>query len=101
MGRMRSIWGEDCMEFKPERWISSSGGIKHVPSYKFPTFNAGPRACLGKNMAFSELKIVATTIIYHYHIQLVEGHLVLPADSMILHMKYGLKVKLNRRSEFN
>ncbi|KAJ0763944.1 putative cytochrome P450 [Helianthus annuus] len=101
MGRMESIWGEDCMEFKPERWISSSGGIKHVPSYKFPTFNAGPRACLGKNMAFSELKIVATTIIYHYQIQLVEGHLVLPADSMILHMKYGLKVKLNRRSEFN
>ncbi|KAJ0721558.1 putative cytochrome P450 [Helianthus annuus] len=101
MGRMESIWGEDCMEFKPERWISSSGGIKHVPSYKFPTFNAGPRACLGKNMAFSELKIVATTIIYHYQIQLVEGHLVLPADSMILHMKYGLKVKLNRRSGFN
>ncbi|KAM0042437.1 putative cytochrome P450 [Helianthus debilis subsp. tardiflorus] len=99
MGRMRSVWGEDCMEFKPERWISSSGGIKHVPSYKFPTFNAGPRACLGKNMAFSELKIVATTIIYHYHIQLVEGHLVLPANSMVLHMKYGLKVKLNRRSK--
>ncbi|KAJ0900646.1 putative cytochrome P450 [Helianthus annuus] len=99
MGRMESIWGKDCMEFKPERWISDSGGIKNEPSYKFPTFNAGPRACLGKNMAFSQLKIVVTTIIYHYHVQLVEDHPVLPADSIVLHMKHGLKVRLNRRSK--
>ncbi|KAM0042441.1 putative cytochrome P450 [Helianthus debilis subsp. tardiflorus] len=101
MGRMGSIWGNDCMEFKPEKWISNGGGIKHEPSYKFPVFNAGPRTCLGKNMALSQLKIVSTAIIYHYHIQLVEGHPVLPADSMILHMKHGLKVRLSRRSELN
>ncbi|KAM0042427.1 putative cytochrome P450 [Helianthus debilis subsp. tardiflorus] len=99
MGRMKTIWGEDCMEFKPERWISKSGETKNEPSYKFPIFNAGPRTCLGKNMALSQLKIVATTIIYHYHIQLVEGHLVLPAD--VLEMKHGLKVRLNKRSQLN
>ncbi|KAA8523444.1 hypothetical protein F0562_009867 [Nyssa sinensis] len=46
MGRMETIWGQDCLEFKPERWISDRGGIKHEPSYKFPAFNAGPRTCL-------------------------------------------------------
>ncbi|KAL9147003.1 hypothetical protein ABFS82_13G147300 [Erythranthe guttata] len=51
-GRMESVWGNDCSEFKPERWISDSGLIKHEPSYKFPAFNAGPRTCVGKEMAF-------------------------------------------------
>ncbi|MFS7959855.1 putative cytochrome P450 [Helianthus anomalus] len=101
MTRMESIWGEDCMQFKPKRWISDSGRIKHEPSYKFATFSAGPRTCLGKNIALSQMKILLTTIIHHYHIQLVECHPVLPADSMILQMKHGLKVILNRRDEFN
>nr|GEY34598.1 alkane hydroxylase MAH1-like [Tanacetum cinerariifolium] len=90
MGRMKSIWGEDCMGFKPERWILENGRIKHEPSYKFTAFNAGPRTCVGKNMAFSTMKILSTTIIYNYHIELMKGRLVVPADSVILQMKHGL-----------
>ncbi|KAL1559871.1 alkane hydroxylase MAH1-like [Salvia divinorum] len=95
VGRMQSVWGEDCLEFKPERWISPSGKIKHEPSYKFPAFNAGPRTCLGKEMAFIQMKMVAAAIIYHYHVELVEGHPVYPRDSVILQAKHGLKVRLS------
>ncbi|GJV44162.1 alkane hydroxylase MAH1-like protein, partial [Tanacetum coccineum] len=91
MGRMKSLWGEDCMEFKPERWILENRRIKHEPSYKFTAFNAGPRTCVGKNMAFSTMKMLSTTIIYNYHIELVKGHLVVPVDSVILQMKHGFK----------
>ncbi|GJS02000.1 cytochrome P450 [Tanacetum coccineum] len=101
MGRMKSIWGEDCNEFKPERWLSKGGGIEHQPSYKFITFNAGPRTCLGKDTSFFLLKIVSASIIYRYHIELVEGHCVLPADSIVLRMKHGLKVRLSKRSGIN
>ncbi|CAO2830530.1 unnamed protein product [Amaranthus hypochondriacus] len=96
MGRMKSIWGEDCCEFKPERWISEQGKLKHEPSYKFFSFNAGPRTCLGKNMAFTQMKVVAATFIRNYDIQVVEDHLVVPDLSIILHMKYGFKVKMMR-----
>lgn len=59
MGRMEQIWGEDCMEFKPERWISERGDIIHVPSYKFIAFNTGPRICIGKDISFIQMKMVA------------------------------------------
>ncbi|KAJ6288978.1 hypothetical protein OIU76_024877 [Salix suchowensis] len=97
MGRMASIWGPDCLEFKPERWISESGKIKHEPSYKFLAFNAGPRTCLGKGVAFTQMKAVAAAIIHNYQVQVVEGHPVTPSSSIILHMKHGLKARLSRK----
>ncbi|KAI3696030.1 hypothetical protein L1987_79039 [Smallanthus sonchifolius] len=94
MGRMESVWGKDCLKFKPERWFATGGGIEHQPSYKFHAFNAGPRTCLGKQMSFTQMKIVAATIIYHYHVELVKGHPILPSNSVILEIKNGLKVRL-------
>ncbi|KAF8404215.1 hypothetical protein HHK36_009098 [Tetracentron sinense] len=97
MGRMESIWGKDCLEFKPERWISPQGGIIHQPSFKFLAFNAGPRSCMGKEVAFIQMKSVAATMISNYHVQVVEGHPVSPSTSIILHMKHGLMVRVIKR----
>ncbi|XP_059308000.1 alkane hydroxylase MAH1-like [Lycium ferocissimum] len=97
MARMESIWGEDCLEFKPERWISERGTIKHEPSYKFLAFNAGPRTCLGKEVAFTQMKAVAATIIHNYQVELVEGHPIEPNASIILYMRHGFKVGISRR----
>ncbi|CAI9096062.1 OLC1v1032131C1 [Oldenlandia corymbosa var. corymbosa] len=97
MGRMESIWGKECLEFQPERWISETGKIRHEPSFKFPAFNAGPRTCLGKEMSFVQMKMVAASIIYSYHVRLVDSHPVSPSDSIIIQMKHGLKVVLSKR----
>ncbi|KAL2528074.1 Cytochrome [Forsythia ovata] len=97
MGRMESIWGKDCLEFKPERWISERGTIKHEPSYKFLAFNAGPRTCLGKEVAFTQMKAVAATIIHNYQVEVVKGHKIAPNCSIILYMKNGLKVRISKR----
>ncbi|XP_059296762.1 alkane hydroxylase MAH1-like [Lycium ferocissimum] len=97
MGRMETIWGKDCLEFKPERWISERGRIKHEPSFKFPAFNAGPRTCLGKEMAFIQMKMVAATLIYNYHIELVQPQIISPTPSIIVQVKNGLKVMLVKR----
>ncbi|KAL8123998.1 alkane hydroxylase MAH1-like [Apium graveolens] len=97
MARMVHVWGKDCWEFKPERWIGKDGSIKHVPPHKFLSFNAGPRTYLGKNVAYSQLKLVVAALIYNYSFQLVEGHLATPTLSMILYMKHGLKVRVRNR----
>ncbi|XP_027348040.1 alkane hydroxylase MAH1-like [Abrus precatorius] len=98
MGRVKEIWGEDCLQFRPERWISKKGGIIHMPSYKFIAFNAGPRSCLGKDISFTEMKMVAAAILWNYHIKVSEGHPISPSVSIVLHMRHGLKVKVTNRN---
>ncbi|KAI4325887.1 hypothetical protein MLD38_031251 [Melastoma candidum] len=98
MGRMKSIWGDDASEFRPERWISEKGTIKHEPSYKFLSFNAGPRTCLGKEVAFIQMKTIVASILHEYNVHMMAGQKVVPANSIILHMRHGLKVKISRRT---
>ncbi|GAB2299831.1 hypothetical protein Dimus_033883 [Dionaea muscipula] len=60
MGRSEKIWGKHWAEFRPERWlaVSEAGNRKFVARdpYSYPVFQAGPRICLGKEMAFLQMK---------------------------------------------
>ncbi|KAL2921303.1 Noroxomaritidine synthase [Bienertia sinuspersici] len=94
---MKSIWGDDCNDFKPERWIEKGGTIKHEPSYKFSVFGAGPRTCIRKQMDFTQMKIVAATIIRNYHIEVIQQSDHVPEGSMVSHVKIGFKIKVCRR----
>lgn len=60
MHRTPSLWGEDCNEFKPERWLDPNV-LKHP--YQYVPFQKGPRICLGMEMAYLEAKIVMTRIL--------------------------------------
>ncbi|KAE8710196.1 Detected protein of unknown function [Hibiscus syriacus] len=97
MGRMRSVWGDDCHEFKPERWITEHGEIKHVPHYQFMAFSAGPRICLRKELALTMMKATAAMIIYNYDIQILKDHPSEPKNSVVFHMKHGLMARINNR----
>nr|KYP40695.1 Cytochrome P450 86A2 [Cajanus cajan] len=96
MGRMESIWGKDCKEFKPERWLRN-GRFVSESAYKFSAFNGGPRLCLGKDFAYYQMKYAAASIIFRYHVKVVENHHVVPKLALTLYMKHGLKVNLHRR----
>ncbi|XP_022741910.1 alkane hydroxylase MAH1-like [Durio zibethinus] len=97
MGRNEEIWGKDCLEFKPERWISENGDILHVPTYKFSAFSAGPRTCLGKDMSFKQMKLVTINVLWNYQVELVEGQPIAPSKSITLHIENGLKVRIKKR----
>jgi cytochrome P450 len=110
MGRMESIWGPDCATFRPERWLvprainaggSEEGGDielrRDVSAFRFAAFNAGPRTCLGKDMAYVLMKSVASTLLLHFRVKLVPGHEVLPKPSVTLYMKHGFLVTLEPR----
>ncbi|PIN22009.1 Cytochrome P450 CYP4/CYP19/CYP26 subfamily [Handroanthus impetiginosus] len=96
MGRMESIWGKDCKEFRPERWLRDRRFMSES-AYKFTAFNGGPRLCLGKDFAYYQMKFVAASILYRYRVMIVKNHPVVPKMALTMYMKYGLKVELVRR----
>ncbi|XP_044482643.1 cytochrome P450 86A1-like [Mangifera indica] len=100
MGRMKTIWGDDCMEFRPDRWLSAEGDRFEPPKdgYKFVAFNAGPRTCLGKDLAYLQMKSVASAVLLRYRLSLAPGHEVEQKMSLTLFMKNGLHVHLHPRA---
>lgn len=101
IGRMKTIWGQDCLEFRPERWLTAEGDRFETPndSYKFVAFNAGPRTCLGKDLAYLQMKSVASAVLLRYRLSPVPGHRVEQKMSLSLFMKNGLHVYLQPRGE--
>ena len=75
MGRLEMLWGSDWAEFKPARWLqmqkeenSKSWRFVGRDSYKYPVFQAGPRICLGKEMAFLQMKRVVAGVLRRFKV---------------------------------
>ena len=92
MGRMESIWGADCLQFRPERWFKEGEFVNDNP-YKFPVFHAGPRVCLGKEMAFIQMKSVVASVVHGFSFK-VDGEIASPdyVVSLTMRMRGGLPV---------
>ncbi|KAF3793942.1 Cytochrome P450 94A1 [Nymphaea thermarum] len=100
MGRSKELWGANCHEFVPERWLDNG---KFVPEnqFKFPVFHAGPRTCLGKDMAYIQMKSLVASILYSFEIHVANGGPNPPPYTLALTMKMkeGLTVRVIRRRE--
>ncbi|XP_039128028.1 cytochrome P450 94A1-like [Dioscorea cayenensis subsp. rotundata] len=98
MGRMESIWGKDCLEFKPERWLDNNGVFRPESPYKYPVFHAGPRMCLGKEMAYIQMKSIVACVLERFRVDVVEKEKIPEHTlSLTLRMKHGLMVRIRDR----
>ncbi|KAL4895595.1 cytochrome P450 [Aspergillus ambiguus] len=55
-------------EFIPERWISDEFSSDNKAALQ--PFSFGPRNCLGKNLAYSELRLILAKVLYHFDLSL-------------------------------
>jgi len=75
IGRDPNLWKEPDT-FVPERWIRFDKDgktmlpVKRPDEYVFPVFWAGPRLCLGKDMARFEAKLLACSIFKSFRIEI-------------------------------
>ncbi|KAJ8536573.1 hypothetical protein K7X08_034974 [Anisodus acutangulus] len=97
MGRMEEIWGKDRLEFKPDRWFDENGVLRSVCPYNFPVFQAGPRVCLGKEMAFTQMKYVLASVLRQFEIKPVNLDKPIFVPLLTAHMVGGFNVRIYNR----
>ncbi|XP_011028759.1 PREDICTED: cytochrome P450 94A1-like [Populus euphratica] len=109
MGRLEVLWGSDWGKFKPERWLESAadGANKNGKwsfvgrdPYTYPVFQAGPRICLGKDMAFLQMKRIVAGILRRFKVVPVaeDGFEPVFIADLTSKMKGGFPVRFEERS---
>ncbi|XP_062592650.1 ultra-long-chain fatty acid omega-hydroxylase-like [Saccostrea cucullata] len=85
-----TVWGEDHMEFKPERFTREN--IEKRDSFAFCPFSAGPRNCIGQQFAMSEEKIVLATLLQKFDFSVDKTHNVEKQIAAVMRAKEGIKL---------
>lgn len=62
LNRSEALWGPDATTFDPTRWFEKRGEYhkrrEEIPGYPhLLTFGYGPRVCIGKALALTEIKV--------------------------------------------
>ncbi|OWZ15937.1 Cytochrome P450 [Phytophthora megakarya] len=71
--RNKKTWGEDCLEFKPERMIDrETGKLRVLSPYVFSGFGSGQHVCIGQKFAMMEIKMTLATLFSKFDIKTVE-----------------------------
>ncbi|XP_057791976.1 cytochrome P450 94A1-like [Salvia miltiorrhiza] len=97
MGRVEKVWGKDWAEFRPARWLEG-GRFVNRDAFTYPVFQAGPRICLGKEMAFLQMKRVIAGVLQHFRVvPELEAEPVYITD-LTAKMKGGFPVRIQERN---
>ncbi|KAF7804669.1 cytochrome P450 94A1-like [Senna tora] len=104
MGRSEKLWGPDWAEYKPERWLERIEGEKQWryvgrDPFRYPVFQAGPRVCLGKEMAYMQMKRVVGGIMRRFKVvpAIEEGVEPEFISFLTAKMKGGFPVRIQER----
>ncbi|KAK4482276.1 hypothetical protein RD792_009428 [Penstemon davidsonii] len=101
MGRVKKVWGADWAEFRPTRWLQREvegekwSFVSRDP-FTYPVFQAGPRICLGKDMAFLQMKRMVACVLRQFRVVPVAEPVFI--SDMGTKMKGGFPVRIEERA---
>ncbi|KAG8370767.1 hypothetical protein BUALT_Bualt13G0017700 [Buddleja alternifolia] len=104
MGRVEKVWGADWAEFRPGRWLETAETAAEwrfvgKDPFTYPVFQAGPRVCLGKEMALLQMKRVVAGVLRRFRVVPVEESLSpVYVSDFTSKMKDGFRVKIEERN---
>ncbi|KAL3828741.1 hypothetical protein ACJIZ3_017543 [Penstemon smallii] len=93
--RSTEIWGEDALEFKPDRF--AEGVLKASNGHAaFMPFSWGPRICIGQNFALMEGKIFLAQFLCTFTFELSPTYKHAPYAAFTVQAQYGAPLVLNK-----
>nr|GAT56638.1 cytochrome P450 [Mycena chlorophos] len=84
---------EDAEAYRPERWIEEGGGLKK----HMLTFGSGPRACIGKNLAYIPMQLALATVLLRYEFTMQPDVTELRSVEGLMHRPLELWLAVKRR----
>ncbi len=95
-----TIWGEDCDEFRPDRWDNLKEGTEAADPWAFAAFSHGPRICIGRAFSMLEFKIILIELVSKFRFEAVDPRMAheikLVNPSPMLRPDGGLRVRVER-----
>jgi cytochrome P450 len=67
------------------------------PKVSYYPFGGGPRVCIGEGFAWMEGILALATIARRWRLRLIANQRVVPAPSITLRPKHGIRMMLERR----
>lgn len=63
----------------PERWLAQDHPFYEARfaldnKAAFRPFSAGPRNCIGKNLAYAEMRLIMSRLLWNFDLELVDGY---------------------------
>lgn len=94
----------DAKTYRPERWLPDARENPKSPFYNdnrdaVRPFSYGPRNCIGRNLAYHELRLILTKILWNFDLKIEPGYEDWLATQRTFQLweKPELKVKFEER----
>lgn len=89
-------WFSDPERFDPMRWTPEARDAR--PKFAYFPFGGGARLCIGERFAWMEGALLLATLAQRWRLRLAPGQKVEMLPLITLRTKYGMRMKLERRS---
>eukprot|EP00898_Chlorokybus_atmophyticus_P004414 jgi/Chlat1/4974/Chrsp32S04956 len=90
------LWGEDALEFRPERFDPASEEFKKRSPDAYVPFGMGARKCIGYRFAQQEAKLALVKLLQNFTFSTLHNELPV-ALSLVLKPKHGVPLRVHRR----